>query len=367
MRIRVDRLAGLLEAEGIDCCVAVGARYGTWLTSYSRYFSGPSATVVGADGETTLVVPPDEVEMATDSSRASRVVAYGSRGFGLQLDSNERLMATLAGLDSVAAARRIGVAGMMAGDFPAATSAELRPLTEALDELSRIKDNDELDRIAHAYSLCWAAQAAVADAAAGGATEIEMFSLAQSAAQIAHGGPVEFVADVLVGDRSSLVCCPVAVAGSRPAGNEDWVVADIAVGADGYWGDTCRTHLQERTPDHVREAVQVLEGIRTESAAELRPGTRASDLYRSVADRIGGVYPGGTFPHHAGHGIGLTGFEYPHIVPADGTELAAGMVVALEPGVYFPGSWGARVEQLFVVGEHTGIELAEHRSSPERA
>jgi hypothetical protein len=64
------------------------------------------------------------------------------------------------------------------------------------------------------------------------------------------------------------------------------------------------------------------------------------------------------FPHHGGHGIGLTPFESPHIIPTDTTALEKFMVIALEPGVYFEEeAIGVRVENVFVVGPRGGAEL----------
>jgi Xaa-Pro dipeptidase len=74
--------------------------------------------------------------------------------------------------------------------------------------------------------------------------------------------------------------------------------------------------------------------------------------------RILGAFPGGEFPHHGGHALGVTSFEDPHIVPSDTTPLEPWMVIAIEPGVYFPGRYGARVENAFVVGpDDGGVEL----------
>jgi D-alanyl-D-alanine dipeptidase len=55
----------------------------------------------------------------------------------------------------------------------------------------------------------------------------------------------------------------------------------------------------------------------------------------------------------------VTSFEDPHVIPADDTPLESWMVIALEPGVYFPGRYGARVENVFVVTPEGGVELRD--------
>lgn len=355
---RWARVAGLLRREQLDCIVAVGQRYATWLTGYHRYFGGISACLIHRDGSVTLLVSPDEAPVAERLSSASRVTAFGESGFGLQLDPLSQLVEAIRRMPEVRAARRLGLAGVGRSALEEVGGADLQPVDEDLDVISRVKDDDEVRKVRHAYDLCWQAQAAVHDAAVAGAAEIKMFTTAHGTAQLRHGSPVDFVADLLVGERTADVCCPVAVAGEHRPGDGDWVVADIAVGADGYWGDTCRTYVRPGTPPKVTEAIGQLEDIRDAVAERLRPGAVAAELHADMRERLLAAFPGGTFPHHGGHGVGLTGFEYPHVIPCDRSVVEAGMILALEPGIYFPGQWGARVEQLFLVTEGGGIELA---------
>ncbi len=56
-----------------------------------------------------------------------------------------------------------------------------------------------------------------------------------------------------------------------------------------------------------------------------------------MRDRIAAAWPDGEFPHHGGHGVGLSVFDDPHVIPADEQPLESWMVMALEPGVYLPG------------------------------
>ena len=67
---RLERLQHWMAAEGIDCAIALGADNVNHLCGYWRYFGGPSALVVGADGERTLIVMRDEVPIATTLSDA---------------------------------------------------------------------------------------------------------------------------------------------------------------------------------------------------------------------------------------------------------------------------------------------------------
>ena len=106
---RLERLQHWMAAEGIDCAIALGADNVNHLCGYWRYFGGPSALIVGADGERTLIVMRDEVPIATTLSDADEVLGYGERGFGINLDPLTDLVSAVTSVPAVARAGRIGV------------------------------------------------------------------------------------------------------------------------------------------------------------------------------------------------------------------------------------------------------------------
>jgi Xaa-Pro aminopeptidase len=360
---RHHRVAEWMAANGVDALVATGAALVTWLAGYSRYYGGLCAVVVGRDGERALVVPRDEAAVAEQLSDADRVVGYGERGFGLELNPAPLLLAAVSALGAVAAARRTAVAGEPAANSVWSGGGDVVPADAALHQLSLVKDADELARIYHAYELCWFAQAAVADGVLAGGTEIEIMTAAQSAAQLAHGSPVEFAADLLAGPNTADVCGPIAIPGRTRAEPGKPVIADICVGADGYWADTCRTHVNGANAE-VAEIYQQLGLILDAAAGELRSGASGAQVFAGMRDRILAARPDGEFPHHGGHGVGLSVFDDPHVIPTDNQRLESWMVLALEPGVYLPGQFGVRRENLFLVTPDGGVELTRAASRP---
>jgi Xaa-Pro aminopeptidase len=363
---RLERLRGWMEANGVDCVAVFGADNINYLGGYWRYYGGPAGLVVTRDGERTLVVMRDEVPVAERLGNADAVVGYGERGFGIVLNPLPILADEVAAVPVLAAASTVGVAdglGGMADLLGASSSARLAAADAELVRMRLLKDEDELVRILHAYELSWLGQRAVAEAAAQGASEIEMFTAAQSAAQIAHGEPIEFLADLLAGPNTSAVCCPIHIAGDRRAAAGDPVVADVVVRADGYWGDTADTHVAGSNSE-VEETRAALLGILEQARTELVPGNTGSEVFRAMEARIQQRFPGGEFPHHGGHALGLTSFEDPHLIPSDDSPLESWMAIAVEPGVYFPGRFGARVENVFIVTPDGGIELREAMGRP---
>lgn len=362
-RPRLDRVTDWMSAQALDALVVSGAGLVTWLTGYARYYGGPSAVVLDPSGERTLVVPRDEVSVAERLADAERVAGYGVRGFGLELNPLPLLAAAVRDIGAVSSAARIGSAGEHAGHITSEAPAESVVADGPLHRISLVKDSDELAKIFHAYELCWLGHAAVAEGAQAGASEIEMLTAAQAAAQVAHGEPVEFGADLLAAGNTAAVCGPIAVAGRTRAVPGAPVIADITVGADGYWADTCRTHIPGENSE-VEDMLAQLQGILEVAAGDLREAATSAAVYQAMSARIAAAWPDGEFPHHGGHGVGLSVFDDPHVIPSDASLLESWMVLALEPGVYLPGRFGVRKENLFLVTPDGAVELAEAMRRP---
>jgi Xaa-Pro aminopeptidase len=360
---RLERVTAWMSANDLDALVVTSPALVNWVTGYSRYYGGPTAAVVGPAGERTLVVMRDEAGVAEQRSAAEFVTAYGERGFGLELNPVPLLVAEVLRTSAVASAGRIGVAGDLAAAVAEAVTGPALAADAALHQMSLVKDADELVRIFRSYEMCWLAHTAIAEGTAAGASEIEMMSAAHAAAQIGHGGPVEFVADVLAGPNTAEVCAPVAVAGPGRPGPGQPVVADLSVGADGYWADTCRTYVNGSSAE-VDEIREQLYGIMDAAAADLRTGVTGAAVFGGMRDRIAAAWPDGEFPHHGGHGVGLTVFDDPHVIPAEDRAADSWMVMALEPGVYLPGRFGVRTENLFLVTPDGAVELAQAMARP---
>lgn len=354
---RLQRLLAGIVARRCDTALLLGTSHAGHVLGYQRMGSGGLALIVTPDGEITVLAPLPEVEPLQQQAPDAIVVGYGDPSFGFELAMPDRLAEAAAKL---LAGRRVAVATDVPGlgrAIAQAAGADCVPIDDLVRAVRLVKDDDELARLARAYRVSLAAQDAIADSPAG-ASEIELLSLAQTAAQMTVGGPVEFAADLLVGERTALVCTPIAVPGSTRAREGDAVLADIALRHDAYWGDTART-VVTGSNEPVEAARAALRELLRDVTALLRPGTRAADVHAFVAGRIAERYPRGRFPHHAGHGVGVTAFEPPHLVPADHTELAERMVVAIEPGVYFEGAFGVREEDTFVVTADGGVDLRD--------
>ena len=168
------------------------------------------------------------------------------------------------------------------------------------------------------------------------------------------GTRVPVLPDLISGPRMALVGEPPT---DRRLEAGDLALADLVVRVDGYWADSCTTICLGKPTDAMRRlhdaCVRALEiGI-----AMTRPGTVAGDLDKRVRGAMGEA--GYEYPHHTGHGVGVSFHEEPRIVPDASVVLEEGMVVALEPAGFGHGI-GCRTEHLMVVTSGGGRLLTDY-------
>ncbi|GGM49356.1 dipeptidase [Longimycelium tulufanense] len=142
----------------------------------------------------------------------------------------------------------------------------------------------------------------------------------------------------------------------------DVVVVDIGGPVpEGYNSDCTRTYVvgEPGHPD-VAETYAVLQRAQAAAVAAVRPGATAESIDVAARSVIAEAGFGEFFVHRTGHGIGLDVHEEPYIVGGNDLVLEAGMAFSVEPGIYLPGRWGARIEDIVVVTED-GAETVNNR------
>ena len=158
-----------------------------------------------------------------------------------------------------------------------------------------------------------------------------------------------FPAIVAAGDRAAL---PHYEPGDRTLEPESHLLIDWGVRSrDGYVSDMTRVLLRKKSPAKLRKIYDAVLDAHRQSAAALRPGAIAHEV-DGVARRIlEDAGYGKLFNHSLGHGIGLQVHEGPGLRTGETTELQAGMVVTIEPGVYAAGFGGVRLENDYLITE----------------
>jgi Xaa-Pro aminopeptidase len=130
----------------------------------------------------------------------------------------------------------------------------------------------------------------------------------------------------------------------------DVVVIDIGGPVEpGYNSDSTRTYSIGEPSDSVAATVAVLERAQQAAVDAVRPGVTAESIDAAARDILVDAGYGDVFVHRTGHGIGLSVHEEPYIVAGNDIPLEVGMAFSIEPGVYFTGEWGARIEDIVIV------------------
>lgn len=149
--------------------------------------------------------------------------------------------------------------------------------------------------------------------------------------------------------------------GGRELRTGDAVVVDIGGVKDGYCSDMTRNYVLGKPPEGYTEVHEVLQQAQHAAVSAVAPGVAAEEVdatARRVLDDAGLVE---YFVHRTGHGIGVEEHEPPWIVAGNEQVLEPGMAFSVEPGVYVPGRYGARIEDIVVVTDG-GCERLNHRS-----
>jgi len=227
---------------------------------------------------------------------------------------------------------------------------------DVLSTFRMVKDAEEIETMLAALALCDLGQGIAKQQATAGRTEIEIFTALRQAMELREGGRVPIIADVVSGTRTALTGGPPT---ARKLESGELLIVDLVPRHRGYWGDSCNTCCAGEPKKEYKAAFDGLAGVLSDAIAAVRPGLRACDLDRQV--RSGVAKLGGSYPHHTGHGLGISWHEEPRIVPYNTVALEPNMIIALEPGMYFEGRWGVRLEYVLRVTASGAEVLSKYR------
>jgi len=136
----------------------------------------------------------------------------------------------------------------------------------------------------------------------------------------------------------------------------DSVIFDIFTAVKRYWCDMTRTVFYRSVTEEQRKVYELVREANAAGIAAVQPGSRMCDIDAAARKVIADAGYGPYFTHRLGHGIGLDVHEPPDCSSANQGLAEPGMCFSVEPGVYLPGRFGVRIEDLVVVTE-TGVEV----------
>lgn len=220
-------------------------------------------------------------------------------------------------------------------------------LTEALPMLRAVKDEHELARIAAAGAAADQAYGEILKVRFAGRKETEVAAdLARLLMEFGHS-QVDFT---VVGSGPN-GANPHHEAGDRTIERGDMVVLDFGGLKHGYGSDTTRTvHVGEPT-DEERRVHDLVREAQQAGFEAVRAGIACQDVDRAARKVIADAGYGEYFIHRTGHGIGVTTHEPPYMIEGEARPVVPGMCFSIEPGVYLPGCFGVRIEDIVTLTE----------------
>jgi Xaa-Pro aminopeptidase len=345
-KLRERSLAALLVTPGADL------RY---FTGYQMFPTERlTCLVIARDGAATLVCPELEAPRAAVAAPDVRRATWG------ETDDPYALVAAL-----VSDEGGVAVADQMWAAFVLRLEAvlpdrEFRIASELTRELRMRKDRSEREALRLASESADRAYARVLREPFAGRAEREVGeTLAQALRDEGHD-EVGFTI-VASGPNGA---SPHHETGDRRIVSGDTVVLDFGGAMRGYRSDISRTvHVGRDVDPEQRRVHEIVRRAQEAGYAAAREGATAESVdaaSRAVIDEAG---YGKFFIHRTGHGIGLDGHEHPYLVRGNREALEPGMAFSIEPGVYLPGRFGVRIEDIALIdddGSVRALNRADH-------
>ena len=357
---RVARLASLLEAARVDALVVEPGATLHYLCDLHWHVSERLfALVVLADGSSFWIAPAFEVQRATEEIAAAGAPSGPVVGW----NEDEYAWAPLAtalrergvGRVAVEPQCRAFVHTHLAAALGAGAVLSGEPIVCALRGR---KDEHELALLRTANELTQEAIAVVAEGLEPGITDHELGRRMRVAQE--RLGLTDVWVLPLIGPDAAL---PHGGPTGRALARGDWILVDTGGSFHGYQSDNTRTWCFDAEPDvDTLRAWHVVQDAQRAAFEALRPGAtcRSVDAAARAVIDAGGYGTGySAFSHRLGHGIGTEGHEAPFLDGGSEVVLEPGMTFSNEPGIYLPGRFGIRIEDIVAVTE----EGADHFGS----
>ncbi len=240
----------------------------------------------------------------------------------------------------------VAARSMLSGVLPA--NVRLRQAPPLIERARMVKDNEEIECLRSAVLLGASLFNRALEVIRPGVREAEVAAEMEYAARRAGAQGMSFETIIASGERSAL---PHGRASQAAIPAQSFVVCDFGVILSGYCSDMTRTVYVGQPSAEARGVYQAVERAQQAAVDAVRPGISVGEVDRAARKSLQKSGLAKYFTHSTGHGVGLEIHEAPRVAAGQTEVLEPGMVITIEPGVYVPGKWGVRIEDMVVVTE----------------
>ena len=345
---RFDKIAARLDAFGLDAMLvtsgpnrlyaagfpssaglAVITKDGSWFFTDSRYIEAAGKAITGA-----------EVRESTRENPASKQAAQILEKHGVKRLGYEEDYMTVGEYESLRKA----------------LPCEMVPATKLVMNLRSVKDQAEIDCLIAAQRIAEKALTETLNFIQVGRTEREIAAYLQYKMLSYGGEKMSFEPIVVSGPNSSM---PHGVPSDKPVAAGDFITMDFGCVKYGYCSDMTRTVAVGHVTEEMEKVYHTVLSAQQAGIAAARAGISGRALDAAARQVIEGAGYGEYFTHSFGHSLGLEIHESPNASPSETRPLPVGTVISAEPGIYLPGRFGVRIEDVLVLEEGGCRDIAQ--------
>ena len=342
-----EKIAAALKDRGLDAML---------ITSEPGEFYA-----VGFHGEGAALITPDKCWYYTDSRyiEAARQLISGAEVILWTADSSYRKQ--IAELVKAHGVAKLGFEEeyMSVAQHTAwtkAVEAQFIPASDLLTTLRQVKDADELAAMREAQRVTDEALLEILNFLKPGLTESEVaarltYIMARKGAERNSFDPI-----VACGANGSK---PHAVPGPAVIEKSQFVTMDFGCVVGGYCSDMTRTVAVGKPTEEMELVYNTVRKAQLAGIAVARAGVTGKEVHQAGAKVIADAGYGDYFGHGFGHSLGVEIHESPRAAMTNDKPLPAGAVISAEPGIYLPGRFGVRIEDVIVVKEDGCVDITE--------
>jgi Xaa-Pro aminopeptidase len=365
---KLERVRALMADEDLDALVVRSPDNVLYLSNYWG-MKGYDAVVFPREGEPTLICLDPQLEEAQRMSWTDDILTFGGYDAADPRPPFARTLDLAAGVVEERGFKRIGLElsqGTQASDRMVGepttfslpwfdgfgqAAAEVVDGSAVLARARARKTAQEVERMRLANEIAALAYDEVRSKVRVGMRESEVGALYEGHA---HAVGIGFEGKVEMARAFTLVWAGPGIAtftatSDRPVLEDEPTLLEIWVVADGYWSDLTKNVCPGTLRPEYDELLDGLLGVYNAAIDHLRPGASLAELDVLIREGIAAVgYPGQP-SHPIAHGVGARAHEFPYAHQAADVTLEEGMVMAVEPGIYWPGGGGLRVEDNYLI------------------
>ncbi|MCL2005290.1 MAG: Xaa-Pro peptidase family protein [Planctomycetaceae bacterium] len=352
---RRNKIRRIVKSQKLDALLVTNPLNVRYLTGFS---GTASSLLVKPDGDILLSDPRFTIQIEEECPDLDAVIRPRS-------ESTSKTLAKLLGSPSGAKGQKHSpTAGKLGIEADSVTIGQQErlfqhiphwqsvPTKNVVEELRQIKDKDEIAKIRRAVGIAGQAFQYVRENLQPSLSEIDICIMLEHKMRLLGAEEKSFPSIIAAGPRAAL---PHANPTPQILKNQSHLLFDWGAVIEGYMSDLTRVLILSPNKKLQKVYETVLQA-QAAAIAAIKPGMICEEIDAIARNIIADAGFGKHFGHGLGHGIGLRVHEEPRFAPSDKTELKAGMILTVEPGIYLKGWGGVRIEDDVLVTK-TGCEV----------